>query len=40
MIQLLEPDAARFRCPVAEVARLLRLLTFSGSQPLISDGRC
>ena len=25
-------------CPVAEVARMLRLLTFSGSHPLITDG--
>lgn len=36
--RLLEPDRDRFRLPVAEVARLLRLLTFSGSHPLISDG--
>lgn len=36
--QLLEPDRDQFRLPVAEVARLLRLLTFSGSHPLISDG--
>ena len=39
VLRLLEPDADRFRCPVAEVARLLRLLTFSGSHPLISDGQ-
>jgi AcrR family transcriptional regulator len=39
VIGLLEHDAARFRCPVPEVARLLRLLTFSGSHPLISDGQ-
>jgi AcrR family transcriptional regulator len=39
VIRLLEPDAARFRCPVPEVTRLLRLLTFSGSHPLISEGQ-
>jgi AcrR family transcriptional regulator len=39
VLRLLEPDAHRFRCPVAEVARLLRLITFSGSHPLISDGQ-
>jgi AcrR family transcriptional regulator len=36
--RLLEPDRKRFRCSVAEVARLLRLLTFSGTHPLITDG--
>jgi AcrR family transcriptional regulator len=36
--ELLEPDEARFRVPVAEVVRLLRLLTFAGSHPLITDG--
>jgi AcrR family transcriptional regulator len=39
VVRLLEPDAAAFRCPVGEVARLLRLITFSGSHPLISDGQ-
>ena len=38
VLRLLAPDADRFRCPVADVARLLRLITFSGSHPLISDG--
>lgn len=37
--RILEPDRDRFRMPVAEVVRILRLLTFSGSHPLISDGR-
>jgi AcrR family transcriptional regulator len=37
--RLLEPDADKFRCPVAEVARVLRLLTFAGSHPFISDGK-
>ena len=36
---LLEPDADRFRIDAAEVARTLRLLTFSGSHPHISEGR-
>lgn len=35
----LEPDQPKLRCPVAEVVRILRLLTFAGSHPLISDGR-
>jgi AcrR family transcriptional regulator len=34
---VLEPDREQFGCPVAEVARLLRLLTFSGSHPMIND---
>lgn len=36
--RLLEPDRERFRCPVTHVARLLRLLTFSGTHPMITDG--
>ncbi len=36
--RLLEPDRAQLRYPVAEVARLLRLLTFSGSHYMINDG--
>ena len=36
--RVIEPDQDRLRCPVAEVVRVLRLLTFSGSHPLISDG--
>lgn len=36
---LLEPDADRLRVEPAEVARTLRLLTFSGSHPHISEGR-
>jgi AcrR family transcriptional regulator len=38
VIRLLEPDREQFRCSVGEVARLLRLLTFSGSHPMIIDG--
>lgn len=36
--ELLEPDRDRFRVPVAEVVRVLRLLTFAGSHPMITDG--
>jgi AcrR family transcriptional regulator len=37
--RVLEPDRLRFRCSVPDVARLVRLLTFSGSQRMINDGR-
>lgn len=37
--RILEPDCDKLRCPVPEVVRILRLLTFSGSHPLITDGR-
>lgn len=33
------PDAERFRVPVEQVVHTLRLLTFSGSHPHISDQR-
>jgi hypothetical protein len=36
--RVLEPARLRFNCPVPEVARLLRVLTFAGSHPLITDG--
>lgn len=36
--RILEPDRDQLRLPVPEVVRILRLLTFSGSHPLISDG--
>lgn len=36
--RLLEPDRQQLRLPPAEVARMLRLLTFSGSHPSITDG--
>lgn len=38
IIRVLEPDRERFRYPLAEVARLLRLLTFAGSHPRIAGG--
>jgi AcrR family transcriptional regulator len=36
--EMLEPDRDQFRLPVVEVVRMLRLLTFSGSHPMITDG--
>jgi len=39
VLRVLGPDADRFRVPVEEVGRLLRLLTFSGSHPHISEQR-
>lgn len=36
--RILEPDRDRLRAPVPEVVRILRLLTFAGSHPLINDG--
>jgi AcrR family transcriptional regulator len=37
--RILEPDRDQLRLPVAEVVRIIRLLTFSASHPMISDGR-
>jgi len=37
LLPIFEPDADRFRIPVDEVVRVLRLLTFSGSHPHITD---
>jgi AcrR family transcriptional regulator len=39
LVKLVEPDAERFRLPPQEIVQLLRLLTFSGSHPHISDHR-
>ena len=36
---MLEPDRDQLRVPAAEAARVLRLLVFAGSHPLITDGR-
>ncbi len=36
---LLAPDADRFRYPLEKVVDLVRMLTFSGSHPHISEGR-
>lgn len=38
IVRILEPDRERFRYPVPEVARMLRLLTFSGTHPLLTEG--
>ena len=38
VITVLRPDEHAFRVPLDEVVRLLRLLTFSGSHPHISEG--
>jgi AcrR family transcriptional regulator len=38
IVTLLSDDADKFRYPVAEVVRILRLLTFAGSHPMITDG--
>jgi AcrR family transcriptional regulator len=38
IVRLLEPDSDEFTRPVKDVANILRLLTFSGSHPFISDG--
>jgi len=35
--RIIAPDADAFRVPPAEVSRLLRLLTFSGAHPIITD---
>jgi AcrR family transcriptional regulator len=37
MIALVTPDAAQLRVPPAQVIRLLRLLTFAGSHPHITE---
>lgn len=39
MVALVEPDAARLTCPPDELVHMLRLLTFSGTHPHISEGR-
>jgi hypothetical protein len=39
LADVLAPDAAQFRLPVVEVARRIRLIAFSATHPLISDGR-
>jgi AcrR family transcriptional regulator len=39
MVALVEPDAARLTCPPDQLVHMLRLLTFSGTHPHISEGR-
>jgi AcrR family transcriptional regulator len=36
--RLLDPDTGRLRLSAAEVARMLRMLIFSGSHPLLTEG--
>jgi AcrR family transcriptional regulator len=38
ILRLLEPDRDQLTRPIDEVARLFRLLTFSGSHPFIAEG--
>ncbi|HTW75227.1 MAG TPA: helix-turn-helix domain-containing protein [Steroidobacteraceae bacterium] len=38
LARLLEPDAGQLRVPPLQAARLLRLLLFAGSHPMINDG--
>jgi hypothetical protein len=37
MVALIEPDSGSLRVPPQQVARVLRLLTFAGSHPHITD---
>ncbi len=39
IVDLIGPDAQRLRVPATEFAHVLRLLVFSGTHPLIADGR-
>ena len=39
LARVIKPDAEKFRMPPDEVVRVLRLLTFSGSHPHISEPR-
>jgi hypothetical protein len=38
LIALLEPDRHQFRVDPTQVARILRLVTFAGTHPRITDG--
>jgi AcrR family transcriptional regulator len=39
MITLVEPDADLITCPPADLVHMLRLFTFSGTHPHLSEGR-
>jgi AcrR family transcriptional regulator len=39
MVALVEPDADRLTCRPDQLVHMLRLLTFSGTHPHVSDGR-
>lgn len=38
LVDLVAPDAHRLRCEPEELARMLRMLTFAGTHPHLSDG--
>jgi hypothetical protein len=39
VVDIVGPDARLLRVPATELAHVLRLLVFSGTHPMISDGR-
>jgi AcrR family transcriptional regulator len=39
LARVLQPDRDALRVPVAEAAKVLRLLVFAGSHPIVTDGR-
>lgn len=39
MVSLVEPDADQLTCTPGELVHIMRLLTFSGTHPHLSDGR-
>jgi len=39
MVALVEPDAELITCPPADLVHMLRLFTFSGTHPHLSEGR-
>jgi AcrR family transcriptional regulator len=39
LVRVLEPDRDELRVPLAEAAKVLRLLVFAGGHPIITDGR-
>ena len=39
IVELVGPDERQLRVPAAELAHVMRLLIFSGTHPMISDGR-
>lgn len=39
VVALVEPDQAAFRLPIGEVVRLMRLIVFGGSHPLLTEGK-
>jgi AcrR family transcriptional regulator len=39
MVEIISPDERALRVPASELVHVLRLLVFSGTHPMISDGR-